>query len=300
MDGIFNILKPPGMTSHDVVAFIRSRLRVKKVGHTGTLDPNAAGVLPICVGQATRLTDYLLDATKGYRAILRLGIGTDTQDAFGQVLRKAPMPHIRETDVRRVFQQFTGEIRQIPPMYSAVKLGGQKLYELARKGKEVAREARPVRIYALDLLAFYPDDNGFPSLLFDVVCSKGTYIRTLCADIGLALGGNGHLAYLVRTMSGPFTAASALTLEEFEALRTAGDLAGALVPLDYPLAALPACRLDAAAAEAVRHGRSISAGYTFISDNGGQHVRLYSAAGEFLAVGVRQDDGIIKPDKVFV
>lgn len=299
MNGIINILKPPGMTSHDVVAFIRSRLRGGKVGHTGTLDPNATGVLPICLGQATRLADYLLDTAKGYRALLQLGVGTDTQDADGQTQQITPMCHIQKEDVIRVFQQFTGNIEQIPPMYSAVKLNGQKMYELARKGKEVKREARTVQIHSLDLLAFYQDENGFPSLLFDVVCSKGTYIRTLCADIGHTLGGSGHLAYLVRTMSGPFTVAAALTLEEFEELRAAGELAKYILPLDYPLASLPAVRLDAAATAAIRNGRSISRGDIKYSDDGGSRLRLYSEAGEFIAVGQRLPNGAIKPDKVF-
>lgn len=300
MDGIINILKPPGMTSHDVVAFIRRRLRLKKVGHTGTLDPNATGVLPICLGKATRLTEYLQDVNKEYRALLRLGISTDTQDADGQILRSHPMPDVQAEDVRRVFRQFSGKISQIPPMYSAVKKNGQRLYELARKGEAIEREARTVRIFSLHLLTLYPDRNGFPSLLFDVVCSKGTYIRTLCADIGQALGGDGHLAFLIRTKSGPFTIATAMTLEEFADCQAMNKLGEAVLPLDYPLTILPACHLSAAAAAAVSHGRNISCTAVSGCIDNTDRVRLYSETGKFLAVGERMPNGTIKPEKVFV
>ncbi|MGI5839592.1 MAG: tRNA pseudouridine(55) synthase TruB [bacterium] len=300
MDGIINILKPPGMTSHDVVAFIRRRLCLKKVGHTGTLDPNATGVLPICLGKATRLTEYLQDTNKEYRALLHLGISTDTQDADGQILRSVPMPDVQAEDVLRVFRQFIGQISQIPPMYSAVKKNGQKLYELARKGKTVDREARKVHIFSLSLRKFFSDRDGFPSFIFDVICSKGTYIRTLCTDIGQSLGGNGHLAFLVRTMSGPFSITTALTLEDFADCLASGKLNEAVLPLDYPLTPLPACRLDEAAAAAVRHGRSISDNVVSASVGSTGLVRLYTESGEFLAVGQRMPNGTIRPDKVFV
>ena len=235
MDGVLNLIKPPGMTSHDVVAVVRRTLGVKKVGHTGTLDPGVAGVLPICVGRATRLAEFIAGAEKAYRAEITFGVTTDTQDSFGEVQTETDASHLTRGDVAYALTQFQGEIAQIPPMVSAVKVGGKRLYELAREGVEVERAARPVTIHRLQLLDFRPGPH--PIAFVDVVCSKGTYIRTLAADLGAALGVGAHMSYLVRTRTGGFTLNDAATLEDLAAGRASllspaaalGDMARATV-----------------------------------------------------------------------
>ncbi|MDB4896503.1 MAG: tRNA pseudouridine 55 synthase [Firmicutes bacterium] len=246
MDGILNLLKPPGMTSHDVVSVVRRTLGIKKVGHTGTLDPGVAGVLPICVGKATRLAEYIAGEDKAYRAEITFGVTTDTQDSFGEVTGEKDAAHLQKGDVAYVLPRFQGEIMQIPPMVSAVKVGGKRLYELAREGVVVERQARPVTIHRLQLLAFRPGPH--PVAYVDVVCSKGTYIRTLAADIGEMLGVGAHMSYLVRTRSGSFTLPEAATLEE---------LAAGTAPMLSPAAALgkmPRVTLPAAAAARLKYG----------------------------------------------
>lgn len=212
MDGLLNLIKPPGMTSHDVVAVVRRALGVRKVGHTGTLDPGVAGVLPICVGRATRLAEFIAGEDKAYRAEITFGISTDTQDSFGRVLSQSDASHIRRGDLAYMLTRFHGEIMQVPPMVSAVKVGGERLYDLHRRGVEVERAARPITIHSLRLLDFRPGSH--PIAFVDVTCSKGTYIRTLAHDLGAKLGVGAHLSHLVRTRSGPFALAGAATLEE--------------------------------------------------------------------------------------
>src|SRR5579883_147112 len=208
MDGIFNINKPVGMTSHDVVARVRRLTHQRRVGHAGTLDPAASGVLPICLGQATRVVEYLSEGGKAYRADIVFGAVTDTYDAEGEVIRSAPVRLTRE-EIETVLPEFLGHQMQSPPMYSAIKSGGQPLYKLARAGIEVSRQARPIEITRLDLLEWQP-----PVLTLEVACSKGTYIRSLASDLGERLGCGAHLGGLVRLRSGPFTLDESLTLEE--------------------------------------------------------------------------------------
>jgi len=208
MDGILNILKPPGMTSFDVVAYLRGLLKQKKIGHTGTLDPGAVGVLPVCIGKATKTIEYLTDKDKAYRAELTLGIVTDTQDSYGEVLKVCEVGFTPD-QIHSAIMSFVGSYSQIPPMYSAVKVEGRKLYELAREGITIKRKARNVSIYSIDIIEI--KDN---KAIFDVVCSKGTYIRTLCSDIGEKLGCGGHMSFLVRTRAGRFELSDSLTLEE--------------------------------------------------------------------------------------
>lgn len=208
MDGIFNIDKAVGMTSHDVVARVRRLTRQKRVGHAGTLDPAASGVLPICLGQATRVAEYLSESGKAYRAVVIFGAVTDTYDAEGEVVRSAPVDLTRE-QLAEALPAFLGPQMQLPPLYSAIKLGGQPLYKLARAGIEAERQARPVVISRLDLLDWQP-----PALTLEVECSKGTYIRSLAYDLGERLGCGAHLGGLVRLRSGPFTLDDSLTLEE--------------------------------------------------------------------------------------
>lgn len=214
INGIINVYKEKGFTSHDVVAKLRGILKQKKIGHTGTLDPDAVGVLPVCLGKATRLCDMLTDETKTYVAGLLLGIETDTQDTSGTVLKEGDTSGFTEEQVRDAIASFVGEQMQIPPMYSALKVNGKKLYELAREGKEVERKARPVTFYAINILGM-----DLPHVKIEVTCSKGTYIRTLCHDIGQKLGCGGCMESLVRTKVGRFEISESLTLKEIEELR---------------------------------------------------------------------------------
>ena len=209
MDGIFNVLKPSGMTSHDVIGFLRRALNTKKIGHGGTLDPDAAGVLPVFAGSATRLLSYAMDGRKQYIAEFTLGEQRDTGDDSGTVVKTMPVPEISEQQLREVLQRFLGKQMQLPPMYSAVKINGQKLYQLARKGVEVEREARPIEIYRLELLDFAKS-----KFTVAVECSKGTYIRVLGEDIATALGTCGTMSFLLRTQVGSYLLNEAHTLQE--------------------------------------------------------------------------------------
>lgn len=209
MDGILNINKPKGMTSHDVVIEVRKIFHFKKVGHAGTLDPDARGVLVICLGKATKAVRFLINNDKEYEAIMVLGVSTDSQDASGRVLRKVEELKISEMDVREAMKKFQGDIEQIPPMVSAVHYQGKRLYQLARQGKIVKRSPRKVKIFSLKILGM-----ELPRVKFRIICSKGTYVRTLCADIGEALGCGAHQAELIRLRSGSYHIRDSLTLEE--------------------------------------------------------------------------------------
>ena len=209
MDGFLNIDKPCGITSHDVVLRIRRLIGEGKVGHGGTLDPEATGVLPICIGKATKMAQGILDNDKEYKGEMVLGIATDTQDAAGNVMRVASIEGITEASINEILYMFRGEIEQIPPMFSAKRFRGKHLYELARAGRVVDRPARKVVIYSFDV-----DEFHFPGISFHVRCSKGTYIRTLCADIGSQLGCGAHLSRLRRVRCGPFAVRDSVSLEE--------------------------------------------------------------------------------------
>lgn len=238
--GVLAIEKPAGRTSHDVVARVRRILGGAKVGHAGTLDPDATGVLVICIGPATKISSFLMEAEKIYEGCARLGVTTDTQDASGEVLQERSV-NATEEDVRREAAAFVGKIEQVPPMYSAVKVGGQKLYRLARKGLEVERPARPVTIYSLDVT-----DVSMPTFDFTVRCSKGTYVRTLVHDIGERLGCGGHLVRLSRARQGGFDRASALPWEALEVpdfADAARDIRAAVIPPREALEFLPALEL---------------------------------------------------------
>lgn len=225
-DGMINVYKEPGFTSHDVVAKMRGILGQKKVGHTGTLDPAAEGVLPVCAGMGTRLCDMMTDEDKTYRAVLLLGVSTDTQDTTGTILRSQKTDHLTESAVREAVLSFTGDYDQIPPMYSALKVGGKKLYELAREGKEVERKARPVKIHEIVI-----ESVCLPEVTMLVTCSKGTYIRTLCYDIGEKLGTGGCMKALTRTRVGRFRAEESWTLSALEALKAQDRLSEAVLPV---------------------------------------------------------------------
>lgn len=234
MDGIINVYKEKGFTSHDVVAKLRGILRMKKIGHTGTLDPAAEGVLPVCLGKGTRLCDMLTDKTKTYRAVMLLGQETDTQDTTGLVQAEYPV-HVTEEEVREAILSFLGDYMQIPPMYSALKVNGKKLYELARQGKEVERQARPVQILDIQI-----ESIDLPRATFSVTCSKGTYIRTLCYDIGRKLGCGGCMESLLRTRVDRFELKDSLTLSQIEKLRDEGRVEEHVVPVEGVFLGLPA------------------------------------------------------------
>ena len=211
-DGIFNVLKPPGMTSHDVIAFLRRALNTKKVGHGGTLDPDAAGVLPVFTGTATRLLEFAVEGRKQYLVEVTLGKQTDTGDDSGTVVKEMPVPELTEETLQKVLQSFLGKQKQLPPMYSAIKINGQKLYQLARKGVEVERELRDIEVYKLELLNFTAT-----TLTLAVDCSKGTYIRVLGEDIATALGTCGTMSFLLRTQVGSYHLNESHTLQEIAA-----------------------------------------------------------------------------------
>jgi tRNA pseudouridine55 synthase len=253
MVGIFNVNKPVGITSHDVVQRVRKVTNVRRVGHTGTLDPLASGVLVILVGRrATRLARFLFGSDKVYRAVIRLGEVTPTYDAESEVTARRPVD-VGRTELAAALAGFRGEIEQVPPMYSALKKDGKPLYELARQGKTVARQARQVTIHELELSAWNP-----PELTLNVACSAGTYIRSLAHDLGEALGCGAHLRALVRTASGPFRLEESRTPEELETLAVEGQLETALQPPKVAFADKPSVQLTAEQVAHVRHGRTIT------------------------------------------
>ncbi len=237
MNGIINVYKEAGFTSFDVVAKLRGILREKKIGHTGTLDPDATGVLPVCIGQATKVCGLLTDKDKVYEAVLRLGCTTDTQDASGKVLldRSEMVSSLSEEEIRAAIFSFIGDYAQIPPMYSALKIGGKKLCDLAREGIEVERKPRQVQIFDIQITDF-----SLPDITLRVHCSKGTYIRTLCADIGEKLSVGGHMRSLIRTRVSCFTLENAHTLAQIEDFRDQGRLQELLLPVDCVFEQLPA------------------------------------------------------------
>lgn len=234
MNGIINVYKEKDFTSFDVVAKLRGILKQKKIGHTGTLDPDAVGVLPVCLGSATKLCDMLTDKKKEYMAEFLLGKESDTQDISGQILKEAEVI-CTEEDVRNTIQTFVGDYEQLPPMYSAIKVDGKRLYELARQGKEVERKTRPVTFYEIEVVKC-----ELPYVSIRVLCSKGTYIRTLCHDIGQKLGCGAVMTELERTRSGQFTKEKAYTLAEIEQLRDAGRLEEIIMPVDTVFMDFPA------------------------------------------------------------
>lgn len=251
IDGIINVYKEKGFTSHDVVAKMRGILKQKKIGHTGTLDPEAQGVLPVCLGKATKVCELLTDKTKTYQAELLLGRVTDTQDTTGTVLEEKEVCATEE-DVRACIASFTGEQEQVPPMYSALKVNGKKLYELARQGIEVERKARTITIEEIVI-----DAVNLPEITITVTCSKGTYIRTLCHDIGAALGCGGCMKSLLRTQVGPFVLSESVTLAQLEQLRDDGEIERVIKSTDSVFGHYPALYLTQEADRLVRNGNPL-------------------------------------------
>lgn len=255
-EGVFPLWKEAGMTSHDCVSRARKLFRMKRIGHTGTLDPDVSGVLPLCLGRATRIVEYLQELPKTYEAEMTIGYATDTEDASGVVIASAEQVDASEERIRETAARFLGAIEQTPPMYSAVKVEGKRLYELARAGQEVERQSRSVTIYRLDITDIRRDGN-YIRVSMTVTCSKGTYIRTLCTDIGRALGYPAVMSALVRTASGPFRKESCVTFEEAGQLADEGILADKLVPIGEALSFLPKGIVSDAAVVPARQGRKL-------------------------------------------
>ena len=286
LSGFLNIDKPLGMTSHDVVAAVRRGLHMKKVGHAGTLDPLATGVLIVCLGNATRLSEYVMASTKRYRARVRLGAVTATYDAEAEPTPVADPSHLTPADVEVVLPRFLGQIQQLPPIYSAVKRDGRKLYELARAGETVEIEPRAVTIHTLTI-----SEWALPEFTLDVTCGAGTYIRSLAHDIGQALSVGGYLTGLVRTASGAFTVENAVSLET---LLAAADPAALGAPPQAAGAGWPAIHLDAAGLDDVLHGRTLAGA----DAADGTLAAAYAPDGAFVAV-LRAESAGWRPQKVF-
>ena len=282
VDGILNVLKPPGMTSHDVIGYLRRVLQTKKIGHTGTLDPDAAGVLPVFIGSATRLLEYSGEETKSYRVELRFGIKTDTADDRGSAIETSTVYRPSSKELETVLSKFTGSLMQIPPMYSAVRHDGKKLYQLARAGLTIEREPRPIAIYKLDIV--YQEDDY---LVLDVECSKGTFIRTLCEDIAAALGMCGTVSFLLRTRSGKFTVSEAKTLEEI-----AESPIEHILPVEFAVEHFPELKLTDK--QALRISQGVVTSISGVTEG---KYRLKTLAGSFIGIGTA-NNGMVKADKV--
>ena len=301
VSGVLLIDKPQGMTSQQVVSKVKYLLKSdvhdsKKAGHTGTLDPMATGLLPICLGEATKFSHYQLDAVKSYQAIIKLGEQTDTGDAEGQIIATIPVPHVTQAMLQSVTEQFLGEIMQVPPMYSALKKDGKKLYELAREGIEVERTARPLTIYELSLTPLSDQQ-----LQLTVTCSKGTYVRVLAEDIAKALGTVGHLTALRRIQTGDFEIANAITLADFAALDVAARF-DKLLAVDACIHSLPSLLLDDSQSKRIRQGQRLNVKATMLTQQmnltANQTIRLFDDHQQFLGTGLLEPNGRLQPMKL--
>jgi tRNA pseudouridine55 synthase len=297
LNGVIIVNKEKDFTSHDVVAKLRGILKQKKIGHTGTLDPQAEGVLPVCLGNATKLCDILTDKKKEYVADLLLGVTTDTQDMTGTVLQESPVEADEET-VRETVLSFLGKSMQVPPMYSALKVNGKKLYELAREGREVERAARPIEVYELEILSV-----KLPEVKIRVLCSKGTYIRTLCADIGEKLGCGGCMKSLLRTRVEDFYLTQAHTLAEIEAIRDKGELDALIIPVDAIFSGLQRLHIRPEYVVALENGNTCQ--LTLFQENvepkDGERFLIYHSDGRFYGIyEYAEREELLKPYKMFI
>lgn len=298
LHGVLPVAKPSGMTSHDVVSHVRRLTRQKRIGHTGTLDPEVTGVLPLCLGQATRIVEVVQAMPKRYRGTLVLGVATDTQDRSGRVLEEAEVdpPDLKQVD--DVLRQFEGKIRQTPPMYSAVKVKGKRLYELAREGKEVERPSREVEIYQLNRIGF--ESGPRPRLDLDVWCSKGTYIRTLFVDIGRALGVPAHMSALTRLQSGPFSLQDSWSLEALAEVAEQGEWHRVLVGIGAALSHLPAVTVTNDQQKQVENGVPLPWNGEPPGAKPGARFRIMTEDGQCCALyRLLEDQPVLKPEKVF-
>ena len=295
VDGLLVLDKPTGMSSNAALQQAKRLFGAAKAGHTGSLDPLATGVLPLCFGEATKFSQFLLDADKGYESTFVLGVGTDTADADGVVIAQASAAHLAADAVTQAMVTLTGAIEQVPPMYSALKVDGQPLYKRARAGEQVERAARPVKIYGFELLSFEPGEQV--RLGVKVRCSKGTYIRTLAEDLGTALGVPAHVSTLRRCQSGPFALDDCVTPEQLTTVKKSGtdtDLDALLQPIESGIQHLPRLSLSEAATFYIRQGQPV------LVPNGPQSgmVRIADQEGSFLGVGEVRDDGKLAPKRL--
>ncbi|MFZ5352030.1 MAG: tRNA pseudouridine(55) synthase TruB [Bacillota bacterium] len=301
LNGIINVLKPPGMSSHDIVYFIRKKYKLKKVGHTGTLDPEAAGVLPICIGKATKAVQYITDKNKQYRAAVTLGTETDTYDKYGSVTARTEVGFIDEEAVKIAIKQFIGVIDQIPPIYSAIKYNGKKLYQYALEGEEVELKSRRVEIFDIEII-----DYTGQIIMIDVKCSKGTYIRSLCHDIGKVLGCGAHMSQLIRTESAPFNIEDSYTLEEIDKACAEGTQNSLLKPVDM-IFNYPSAYIKESARSSVLNGNTLYEKGLLdekINCDEGEMIKLYDSS-DFLGLGriiYNSDENrkYIKIEKLFI
>ena len=299
INGIINVYKEKGYTSHDVVAKLRGILKQKKIGHTGTLDPDAEGVLPVCLGNATKLCDILTDRSKTYQAVLLLGTTTDTQDITGTVLSQRPVM-AGEEEIRKAVLSFQGSYDQIPPMYSALKIGGKRLYELAREGIEVPREARKVEIHSIEIEEL---DILTGQVTITVGCSKGTYIRTLCHDIGEQLGCGGCMKSLLRTRAGEFHISKSLKINEIADKINEGNLDEYIKKADEMFAGYPGINVKQEFDKQLYNGNFLSANQIIQEDIdiSAERIRVYDWQGNFVGLYEgRPDERIMKPYKMFL
>lgn len=299
INGIMNIYKEAGYTSHDVVAKLRGIVRQKKIGHTGTLDPDAVGVLPVCFGSATKLCDMMTDKSKEYEALMRLGVTTDTQDFSGKILTES-IVGVSETEVEDAVMGFVGGYEQIPPMYSALKVNGKKLYELARAGKEVERQPRHIDIGYIRILGI-----DLPEVRFVVGCSKGTYIRTLCSDIGEKLGCGAAMAELKRTRVGDFRIEDSIRLSQVEELMRLGTYGDYVIAPDSIFSEYEGAAVKSEAEKALLNGNKLDLrqlnldSHTFFAD--GDLLRVYNGRQEFKAIYTFvKSEGVFRPFKMFL
>lgn len=291
VDGLLLLNKPAGMTSNQALQKVKRLLKAKKAGHTGSLDPAATGMLPLCFGEATKICAYLLEADKTYRVTARLGEATDTGDADGQIVETAPVPDLALEEWKKLISAFVGDTEQIPPMYSALKQGGKRLYELARKGEVVEREPRPIRIDEISLL-----EVSGTRLVFRVHCSKGTYIRTLVEDVAKSAGTVAHTARLHRETVGSFRAEDMLDMSGAELAAEAGpqELRDHLLPADAALAGWLECQVATADGERFCGGQAVACDIT-----GEGLVKVYGADRCFLGIGELADAGMVAPKRIF-
>ncbi|WP_377889200.1 tRNA pseudouridine(55) synthase TruB [Alkalihalobacillus sp. R86527] len=296
MEGILPLKKPAGMTSHDCVAKVRKILMTKKVGHTGTLDPAVTGVLPLCIGRATKVAQYMTDFSKTYEAVITLGYTTSTEDATGEKIEEKSITHkVDSKEFASVLEAFKGEIEQVPPMYSAVKVNGKRLYEYAFEGKVIERPSRVVTIHELEQIGdiVYKDDTV--DIPVRIECSKGTYIRTLAVDIGASLGYPAHMSSLIRTASGPFKLEECLTFDEITQMIEEETLR--LFPLEYALSSIPSLTVDEEMEARLQNGAVLPEVEAMTEDR----LVMYSLDGTAIAIYQKHPEkpGLMKPEKVF-
>ena len=298
MNGVLNVYKEQGFTSHDVVAKLRGILKIKKIGHTGTLDPDAVGVLPVCIGKGTKLCDLITDWSKTYEAVMLLGTTTDTLDTSGTILSQSEVT-VSEMDVLRACNEFVGKYEQIPPMYSALKYNGQKLYELARKGIVIERKPRIVNINSLRVNDINLADSQ-KTVTITVDCSKGTYIRSLCDDIGKKLGCGACMMKLTRTRVGDFQLDDTLTLNQISALVLKGEIEERIVPVDDIFRDYESITLPEEYANYLHNGNKIVAGQLpdDIIVNEGSRYRVYDSDNIFIGIYIFAE-GVLSPVKIF-